>query len=294
MILLVSCSLKAQQDAQSSMYFFNPLNFNPAYAGTRGCANITSVGRAQWLGWEGAPKTQFLSIHAPAIRQKIGLGGNLNMDKVGARSSINATAHFAYHLQLNEDDLKLSFGASGGIQRDQYNFRGLIVTDNTDPNYLFANSTLNSNFGFGTYLYSKKYYAGFSLPRLINRSLDNNTGNSILQRHLYIMAGYVYSLNSVIDIKPSILYKNTANSPASADLNLSAYFYQKLWIGMLYRVNDAIGFNTSFQVNDNLMIGYAYDFPLNQKMIRQIGGHEFVISYDLFSKNSAYFSPRYF
>jgi type IX secretion system PorP/SprF family membrane protein len=294
LLLLLSCGLKAQQDAQSSMYFFNPLNFNPAYAGSRGCANITSVGRAQWLGWEGAPKTQFLSVHAPVMRQKIGLGGNLNMDKIGSRSAINANAIFAYHMQLNDEGLKLSLGATAGIHRHQHNFRGLTVTDNSDPNYLLANTSVNSNFGFGTYLYHHNYYAGISMPRLINTSLDNNTGNSILQRHLFVMAGYVHTLNSVIDIKPSILFKYTADSPPSADLNLSAHFYQKIWVGLLYRMHDAVGFNASFQVKDNMMIGYAYDFPLNRKMIRQTGGHEFVISFDLCSKNSAYYSPRYF
>jgi energy-converting hydrogenase Eha subunit B len=41
LILLVGTSVFAQQDAQTSMYFFNPLQFNPGYAGSRGALNIT-------------------------------------------------------------------------------------------------------------------------------------------------------------------------------------------------------------------------------------------------------------
>ncbi len=71
LIIFIVSSLvsNAQQDAQASMYFFNPLNYNPAYAGTRGSLNLTAVHRSQWVGWEGAPRTQFLSIHAPIVRK---------------------------------------------------------------------------------------------------------------------------------------------------------------------------------------------------------------------------------
>ena len=150
----------AQQDAQSSMYFFNPLQFNPAYAGSRGSLNITGLTRAQWAGWEGAPRTQFLSIHAPIVRKHIGVGGNLSYDKIGSRSGVNAMATFAYHMQLNNDGLKLSLGASAGIQQNQFDFSSLQVVDNTDPNFLQSNSSLKANFGFGAYLYANKFYAG--------------------------------------------------------------------------------------------------------------------------------------
>lgn len=298
-ILYTSCFLSvfttfSQQDAQSSMYFHNPLQFNSAYAGTRGSLNVTGVTRAQWLGWEGAPTTQFLSIHSPVVRKKIALGATLSHDKIGARSSTSAMAHFAYHLQLNAKDLKLSFGASAGVNQAQYNFSGLIATDYSDLNYQQSNSFVKSNFGLGTYLYNKKFYAGISMPRLLKRSMDSNSGGSFLQRHIYLMAGYVYSLNSVIALKPSVLIKYTANSSAVADFNFSAQFYKKFWVGVLYRAHDAIGFNAAFQLKDYCMLGYAYDFPINGKLVNQWGSHEVVLSFDLRTKNNAFLSPRYF
>ena len=76
LVLLLFCtctmlSSYAQQDAQASMYFFNPLQFNSAYAGSREAITVTAVTRAQWIGWDGAPKTQFLSVHAPVLRKRI-------------------------------------------------------------------------------------------------------------------------------------------------------------------------------------------------------------------------------
>jgi type IX secretion system PorP/SprF family membrane protein len=286
--------LYAQQDAQASMYFFNPLQFNPAYAGSREALTVTAVTRAQWVGWDGAPKTQFLSVHAPILKKKIAVGATLNYDKIGARSGFDAMAHFAYHMQLNKRDLKLSFGASAGLQQAQFNFSGLNVTDIGDLNYQQSNSVINSNFGLGIYLHNNNFYAGASMPRLLKRSFGSTTENAFYQRHFNIMAGYVYKYNSVIAVKPSMLFKSTANAPAVLDLNLSAQFYDQFWIGLLYRVHDAIGFNASYILKDFCTIGYAYDFPINGKLISQWGSHELVISMDFKTRKNAYLSPRYF
>jgi type IX secretion system PorP/SprF family membrane protein len=284
----------AQQDPQHSFYFFNPLLFNPAYAGSNGVLNITSVSRVQYVGWDGAPKTQFLSVQAPIARKKIGLGASISYDKIGARTALNAMANFAYHIQLNEDNLKLSLGLSGGFAQNDFGFSGLIVTDQSDPNYLLASNTLRPNFGFGTYLYGKKFYAGLSVPKLLKQSIDNQIGNSINQPHLYLMGGYVFPINSVIDLKPSMLVKYTENAPVTADLNVSAFFYKQIWLGVMYRMNESIGVNTSCQLPNGLMFGYAFDYPINGMRLSQFGNHELVISINLFNKKNAFISPRYF
>jgi type IX secretion system PorP/SprF family membrane protein len=293
-ICFVSLNVVAQQDAQSSMYFFNPLNYNPAYAGSRGSLNFTGVHRSQWVGWEGAPTTEFLSIHTPLAQKRIGIGGNISYDKIGSRSNFSAMANFAYHLRLNSKDLRLSFGASAGINANQYNFNGLVVTDQLDPAYINSNRSMAPNFGAGAYLYSKKGYLGFSIPRLLQKSIDNETSNSILQRHYYLATGYVFAINSIFDLKPSVLAKYTQNAPITIDANLSAHLYNKFWIGGMFRFKESIGFNASYQINDKLMLGYAFDFPFNNLNYRNWGSHEVVISIDIRSKNNAFISPRYF
>lgn len=290
---ILGLSALGQQDAQSSMYFFNPLQFNPAYAGSRGALNVTGVTRAQWVGWDGAPNTQFLSVHSPLLRQYIGVGANVAYDKIGSRSGLNAMGNISYHMRLNKEKMKLSLGLSGGIQQYGYDFTGLIVTDPTDPNYTNNFTQTKANFGFGAYLYAQKFYAGVSVPRLVKRNIDNNTGNSYLQRHLYVMAGYVHKVNSILDIKPSFLVKYTGSGPVIADINLSAHLYNRFWGGLVYRTTDCIGINASYQIKDYCMVGYAYDFPINGKRLNQWGTHEVVISFDINSKKALQ-SPRYF
>jgi type IX secretion system PorP/SprF family membrane protein len=294
LFLLFSAVSFAQQDPLASMYFFNPLQFNAGYAGSRESLNLTAVSRKQWVGFDGSPSTQFVSIHAPIARKRIGLGANLSYDKTGARSSFDASANFAYHMRLNTNDLKLSFGASAGFHQNQYNFNDLYVIDPTDPSIGNNYSSLTPNFGFGLYLYSKQFYAGLSSPRLVEKSIDNNTGNSFAQRHLFLALGYVHPINSVIDLKPSLLIRYTDNSPITADVNISAYFYKKFWTGVMYRINESVGLNLGYQLSPTLMIGYAYDFPVNQLVLNQWGSHEFALVFDFTNSKSTFISPRYF
>ena len=104
----------------------------------------------------------------------------------------------------------------------------------------------------------------------------------------------MYKVNSILDLKPSVLVKYTGGGPAIADLNVSAHLFNRFWIGGLYRTTDCAGVNFAYQIKDFCMVGYSFDFPLNGKMLNQWGTHEIMVSFDLNGKNNAVQSPRYF
>ena len=57
--------VSAQQQSLHTMFMFNKLLVNPAYAGYHEHPCATAHIREQWMGFTGAPKTQSLSFHAP-------------------------------------------------------------------------------------------------------------------------------------------------------------------------------------------------------------------------------------
>ena len=63
--LLVAASCFAQQDAQYNQYIFNELVINPAYAGTKEIINANAFFSKQWLGVDGSPSTETVSIDGP-------------------------------------------------------------------------------------------------------------------------------------------------------------------------------------------------------------------------------------
>ena len=81
-IVLSTYTVNAQQDAQYTQYMYNTISVNPAYAGSRGVLSLTGLYRTQWVGLEGAPKTQTLNVHSP-IGERIGLGVSIVNDDIG-------------------------------------------------------------------------------------------------------------------------------------------------------------------------------------------------------------------
>jgi type IX secretion system PorP/SprF family membrane protein len=222
-VFLAINSVFAQQDAQASMYMFNPLQFNPGYTGSRGALNATLVNRAQWTGVRGAPVTQFLSVHAPITSKAFGIGGHFSNDIIGSRYNTSIFADLAYSLLLGKSR-RLNFGMSAGV--DMYNFDftadKLNPNDKTEFNFLVQDNMNAFNTGIGVYYYTKSFYAGFSVPRLI-KATWNNVNFAV--PHFFIAAGYVYPINSVTDLKCSSLLKAVKNVPIVLDLNANLFFF---------------------------------------------------------------------
>ena len=123
-VLLFSYStfkVAAQQDEQSSLYMFNPLQYNPAYAGSRGDLSITGVARSQWVGINGAPKSQFLSMNSPIKARNMALGFNLSNDAIGVKNRTSFYGDYAYTLNFDKDR-RLNLGVSLGGEQFTVNY----------------------------------------------------------------------------------------------------------------------------------------------------------------------------
>jgi type IX secretion system PorP/SprF family membrane protein len=297
LMMILSLSGYSQQEAQHSMYFFNPVLINPGYAGSQEALVATATLRDQWTNFKGAPKTQCLTVHSPLRKENIGLGLTVLNDQLGATKNTSAFADFSYSIRLNQRNHRLVFGLKAGVDYYRTDFSNLKINDNTDNVYTngFNYSKTMFNMGAGVYYYGKRFYLGASTPRMIKNSLNLPSSQSAYQEnHYYLFGGVVIKLNSGINMRPSFIVKYVNNAPLSIDGNLSFLFYDKIWVGAMYRYNSAAGANVMFNVNQNFRIGYAYDYTLNAIQNYSAGSHEIMVSYDLRSKSKGFKSPRYF
>lgn len=295
-LMLLSLRSMAQQDEQSSLYIFNPLQFNPAYAGSRGDLSATGVIRSQWVGIKGAPKSHFFSVNSPMKNTNIALGMHLSNDAIGSKNRTSFYGDYSYTLNFKKFR-KLNLGVSGGGEQLIVDNTKLLANDPTDVQYLSSFSQLKCNAGVGLYYYTERFYAGISVPRIFQTSLKYNSivlSNSFTKRHYFISAGYVFPLNSVIDLKTSVLLKIVENTPITVDLNANLFFYKKLWVGAMYRFNESFGVNVAVQIKESFMFGYSFDFVTNGlSRINNSGSHEIMLNYSL-NRKKAFGSPRYF
>jgi type IX secretion system PorP/SprF family membrane protein len=286
----------AQQDEQLSLYNYNPLYYNPAYAGSRDALSVVSMARFQWINFDGAPNTQFFTVHAPILGQSLGMGLNLVNDRIGSRQRTAAFYNASSGIRLNENNHRLAFGMSFGMDVMSYDFSDLSVHDVSDPFYGQQIATTKGNIGAGLYYYSDHHYVGISSPRILeSKALDNdNIMTALNQRHFFITAGKLFDINSVIKFKPTTLIKMTPDAPLTFDVNANFMMYERFWLGSFYRFHEAVGLNFVYNYKNWIHIGYGYEFPINRLVNYQSGSHEIVLQLDIRPKTNLFTSPRYF
>lgn len=274
-------NMMAQQEPMFTQYMFNSLTINPAYAGTTETLNLNTLTRLQWVGLEGSPKTFSLTAHTPIEGRKIGLGITLVTDEIGPVNNTFFTINYAYRLRVT-DDLTLSMGLKGGISSYTVGLTDLSVIDPEDPQFQSNEKKISPNLGFGFYLYGDQYYVGFSAPKLIQTTVDDEyaTDENQLKRHYFIVGGYNWQINSEWLLKPSLLTKIVAGSPVSNDITVQGLYNDLVGAGVMYRIGDAAGLFVFGKVYKELQVGYGYEYSLNGLSGINSGTHEIMLTYD--------------
>jgi type IX secretion system PorP/SprF family membrane protein len=299
-IVIVSLTANAQQDVLLSQYMFNHLAINPGYAGNKNYMMATLVHRKQWVGWEGAPETSVASFHGRLYGKKLGIGATVMHDHIGVTSRNDVTAHFAYQLQINHY-VQLGLGLQGGFSHFTYKNSDLLYWETNDR--VFEQNTqtsLHPNFGTGAFLYSRKFYAGISVPHILNYVSENgnNIGGNIINtnqvRHYFMETGCAIEVNSDFVLKPSVLVKYVKGAPVQADINMNVLLASTIWIGGSYRSDAASVAMLELQLTPKLRVGYSYDFTMSHLNNYSSGSHEIMIGYDFGYDIVKMKTPRYF
>ncbi|MEZ4949307.1 MAG: type IX secretion system membrane protein PorP/SprF [Saprospiraceae bacterium] len=317
--LLGSTSLlKAQQDPMFTKYMFNSLVYNPAYAGSNEHMAIAALLRTQWVGIEGAPQTQTLTLHTPLRNDRVGIGGSIINDKIGPTQTVGFNLAYAYRIPIGKG--RIAIGLQGGVENYQADWTVLDLEDPNDNSFNMNQNRWLPNFGAGIYYSTNRFYAGFSSPHLIEYDLRENIQSNIYARqarHYYFSIGGAIPLQGdALVFKPSALIKNVGlfaqaekmnqfkniGAPTEFDIDLSLLFQQTLWVGLSFR--SAIEFeNSSYDSGDiwvswfmpsGLRIGAAYDYPINELNNVTNGSFELMVGYEFNYRTKKIVTPRYF
>ena len=295
LLLFSHTPLWAQQDPQYTQYMYNPININPGYAGSRGVTSIFGMHRAQWVGLDGAPVTNVVSVNAP-VGRNVGLGATFINDKIGPTDTNVISADFSYTLKVN-DDYKIGLGIKGSLQLFNIDYTRLNIYDPNDPR--FQNNITNKltpNVGAGAYLYSEATYFGLSVPNILetNHYQDNDISVARERFHVYAMAGHVFELAYNWKFKPAALAKVVQGAPLQLDLTANVLYNDKFTVGLAYRWDAAVSVLAGFQATDGIFIGYTYDTETTKLANYNSGSHEIFLRFELFRKYEKVMNPRFF
>lgn len=292
----------AQQDAQYTQYMYNTMSVNPAYTGSRDVLSITALYRNQWVGIEGAPVTQTLSLHSPmGFSKKVGLGFSIIHDKIGPTQETYIDIDISYNIDLSEKE-KLYFGLKSGGHLLDVDYTKLNQYDPSDA--LLQNNINNKfspNFGVGLYYRnSDRWYLGVSIPNLLETKHFGTDSSQRLstakeRQHIQVIGGYVFDLNPNLKFKPAALIKAVEGSPLQVDVTANFLYQEQLTLGVAYRHTAAFSALLGYQFNKSTMLGFAYDREITElgNTIFNSGSYEVFLRFEI-AKAIKTLSPRFF
>jgi type IX secretion system PorP/SprF family membrane protein len=283
----------SQQDPVYTQYMNNLMSVNPAYTAVRGVASLSGLFRNQWVNLEGAPKSTSFSFSMPFDSLNMGLGVDFLYDYTVPLTTTGLFFNYSYRVKIASGST-LSFGLKAGVnyldarltQLDRYHLDDEYILGYGDFKKLFFNT------GVGVFWYNERFYAGISVPRLIENRY--NKGETTVEtvsrekRHYFLHGAYMVDLSPTLSFKPGLTTIMTAGAPVTADFDFSFLFYQKVWFGVMYRISDAVGAYTQFQYK-NMKIGFSYDYSHTRIHEFQAGTFEVLLRYEFKTKETQIF-----
>ena len=283
--LLLGPLLYGQQEAQFTQFIHSTQSYNPAYVGLDGEKSLVALYRAQWIGIEGAPKTQVINYGSPTRWKGLAIGFGLLNDKIGPTSETLLNLDISYTIDLSSD-ARIAFGIKASAHILDINFSLLNQDYSLGPDPVLNNSIDNRlypNIGAGVFYYTPDFYLGLSVPTFLEPQYFENSSLSKAKEkiHFYLHTGFVKEVSNEVLLRPSVLFKAVAGAPLQTDLSLAMLLKDKVTFGLSYRVKAAVSGLIGYQFSDHFFTGISYDraaTDLGQEIFNS-GSIELVLKY---------------
>ncbi|WOK08228.1 PorP/SprF family type IX secretion system membrane protein [Imperialibacter roseus] len=304
-----------------SQYYQNLPGFNPGLTGAADFLDIRTGTRQQWVGFEGAPKTYFVSANGAikpkvnpyrknslrmsesaeaqlpssgASRLKWGLGGYVLKQEQGPFDQMQSVVNVASHIAVAERTY-LSLGIATGISNYRVNLSEVVVADQVNDatyNRFMANGFNNTyaTLSTGVAIYSDLFYAGISALQL-SRTLLN--GNDMLNKggnnQIFHMVGGYRLYFRKFDVIPNINVRFETNQPMVVDLGARLRYNKLIFAGLSYRNDQSVIALLGIDITDKINFSYSLESRVGNASDVSNGSHEIMLGLKLFNHNR--FSP---
>ena len=293
LMILSTTVTYSQQVPQFSQNMFNKLANNPGSAGSGQAITTSVLHRSQWMGFDGAPLTQSISIDAPIQMLNGGMGLSIINDEIGPYNNLDLQVSYAYRTELGSG--QLGVGSSFGISQGALDGQELNAAEEGD--YVIPESQVSGSamdFGAGAYYNTRDVYIGLSTLHITEPSIEKTDGSIInLSRHYFLLAGYYHEISPIVSLNPSIYLKSDGSS-SQLDINTNVLYNNRIWGGVSYRLDEGFVVLTGMNITEDLKFGLAYDIVLIDQIPNTIEfmlGYKFNVDYDRPVKS--YKNPRY-
>ncbi len=294
-----SIAVFGQAKPSYTQYVLNNYILNPAVTGIENYVDVKLSARNQWTGIDGAPVTNYVSIHGPIGKSDLrtsatsfavpgenprgkqyweeytapephhGIGFLAVNDKAGYINRWSVAASYAYHKPLGVRTT-LSAGINAGfssvnLDQSKINWGNL---DPNDPAIGYSNGELKKikpEIGVGLWLYSADYFAGISVLNIIPgkfKFVKDDKYGTYYTPNYFLTVGYRANINDDLNLIPSVMVQYWQPQLLGIHGNAKLQYRDKIWVGASYRYGDLIsGYSAMAGINvaNTVNISYSYE-----------------------------------
>lgn len=258
---------------------------------------VKGLVRNQWVGWEGAPKTYYLSTEFDLVdlmnetndlgRNAVGI--NLLSDEYGAFRETELILSYSYRIQVSAK-AGLRLGLAVNFNSFRLDATRLTTEQSFDPRLAqYGGGIVNMDvldFNIGMSLIHPNYYISYGVHNVNQGGINN--GEIIMDKKPQVgigQVGYRTALNDQLTLISNGLVRSQIDLPTNLELNLKFLFNDKFWFGMGHR------FDYSNNAQLGLLIGrtrfgYVYEWPKLKSYLLPSATHEFMMSIRLFNEKN--------
>lgn len=277
------CRVFAQQTPLYSQYYLNPFLYNPATAGIGGYGEAFFLYRKEMTGVEGSPETEAFTVSGQLNNRKWGLGLSFVNDVTNVIGRINVGMTGAYTVSLAENQ-KLSFGMTGMLIQNRIYFDRIQGADVSDPALLTSvNNQTTFDMNAGLNYRWKRLNLGGAVNQMLQRTFTYENASQFesldyqLVRHYVATLSYDFALGEQFTLKPLVMTRVIEGLSPQWDANLILNYQQWVWAGVSYRHQIGVGGSLGFLIEDQITVGYSYEYPTTDLARIGAGSHEFTL-----------------
>jgi type IX secretion system PorP/SprF family membrane protein len=295
----------AQTIPQFTQYVFNNFYNNPGNTGLSNRTQIQANFRSQYTGYTndlyagGNNTNGVFAVDMPMAKLKGGIGiyaSSNSFSKIQNKQELFLS--YSFHKRFNSTIVGV--GVSAGMNSLGLSYENYVPRDKEDPLLGLQNQTfLSPSVHTGVFLQNPVYQIGLSVKNILNSKYNISTADATIkeQRTVYLNGKYDFGVTYNLDISPIMLIK-TDLKQVSTELGIIGTFKQKLWAGLNYRWQDAVGIMVGTNaLNNNIKFGYAFDYIVTGLDAKSTASHEIMVRYSLspikIGKKTIIRTPRY-